>query len=179
MTAMPSHHTPQQPPQDSTPTTLALFVRSLSPRGHREQQDAVFRRLDQLESDGVVSETTVQVWGAHLSPSIAERTETGREICDRIDCFRDWATANNMSLGSFFSADPVRSDLVDEEYARVQLPSMTLAEYDDAGEVQFVAPCTDGDTLYTVMDRLDALAARDTLRRDSRLQQSAVDSGGG
>jgi hypothetical protein len=47
------------------------------------------------------------------------------------------------------------------------LPTAALAEYVDE-ELAFVTPCTDGDTVYTVSDRLDELASSRSTSDEAR-----------
>lgn len=146
------------PESDSTPEVrLELCVRSLLPRGSRGSQEATIERLRRLESRGAVDEVDVVVWGRGLeTTSAASRTGAGREIRERVDAFYEWASERGYSLRTCFSSREVRSEIVDEEYEALVFPAMVLAAFrDDA--VAFVAPCTDGETAYTVADLLDAL----------------------
>lgn len=146
--------TPMRPAES---LTLELYVRSLSPGGFLEQQRGVVERLERLEAADVIDDYSVDVWGRGLADPDAARTGVGQWIYDRIGEFREWADREGMSLDSFFPVEPVRSDLSDEEYTRIRFPTVTLAEYE--GDVlRFVSPCSDGETVHTVMDRIDALA---------------------
>ncbi|MFB6307955.1 MAG: HTH domain-containing protein, partial [Haloarculaceae archaeon] len=72
--------------------------------------------------------------------------------------FKQWALSNNVSLESFYQTRPVDSEVTDSPRTAMTLPVMGLAEYAD-GELVHVAPCTKGDTVHTIMDRLDRLEA--------------------
>lgn len=136
-----------------------MYVRSLSPAGNPRQQELV-DRLDGLAADGVIDECAVHVVGDEVCPETATATDSGRFICERIDQFRDWADRNDVSLESCFEHTTVRSRITGEEYETIRVPTLALAEFDDSGDLQFVAPCDDGETRYTPASRLDQLAAQ-------------------
>ena len=139
--------------------TVDLHVRSLAPRGGRAQQNAVIEQLDALESAGRIEEFSVHVWGRQVSLSTAAaNTDAGQFVLDRVDQFREWAAETDRSIDSFFETRRVKSEVMDEEYAALVLPALTLAEYRD-GDLAYVAPCSDDGTVCTVEDRIDALAA--------------------
>ncbi|MFB6221536.1 MAG: HTH domain-containing protein [Halolamina sp.] len=136
-----------------------LFVRSLSPNGARAQQDAVIERLEELADRGRLDSYTVRVWGRAVGTlSAGGRTEQGRRILDRVDDFEEWAAANGKSVGSFFETREQAVEFTDETRSALVLPTMALAEY-AGGEIRFVTPCTDGQQVYTVPDRVDELDA--------------------
>lgn len=135
-----------------------LWVRSLAPTGCRPQQEACLQHLRQLEADGDIETFTVEVWGTHLALSDGERTAIGQRIHDRVEEFRAWAMEHGMAPDSLFSTESINPLPPSEEYTRITLPLMTLAEY-EGDTLRFVSPCTDGETVHTVTDRLDALAS--------------------
>lgn len=112
-------------------------------------------RLDRLDADGSIEGYTVEVWGDELSPSVAEETAVGRELRQRIKTFRAWAADQDMSIDSFFPREPVHSELTGESYTRIRLPTKALAEYID-GELRYVSPCNDGETVSTVADHIES-----------------------
>lgn len=139
--------------------SVDLHVRSLAPRAGHAQQNAVIERLDELESAGQIDEFTVNVWGRQVSLSTAAaKTDAGQFVLNRVDQFREWARESGRSVDSFFETRRVQSSITDEQYAALVLPALTLAEYHD-GELAYVAPCSDGDTVCTVADRIDVLEA--------------------
>lgn len=136
---------------------VELCVRSLAPAGAHGNQNAVIERLERLEAAGVVEAFDIRIWGKQVAPSTAAaRTETGRAALDRYEQFKEWAEHNDRSLGSFFDVHPVELGMTGEQYTAVMFPVVTMAEYRD-GDLVHVAPCTDGDTVYTVGDRLDTI----------------------
>lgn len=143
------------------PLRLELLVRSLSPDGAGCHPDAIVDRLDALEAEGSVDGYTVDVWGREVCPSrAAARTEVGRDALERLAAFERWARDAGPSVELSFDVREVRSKLTDEAYTTITFPCVTLAEY-VGDDLRFVSPCSDGETKYTVSDRLDALEAGD------------------
>lgn len=156
-----------EPPQ----LRLEVYVQSLTPEtNHR--LGVFLDRIGQLDTDGIVSSSKVYVVGAEICPEIAMKTESGQHLCGRILQFRDWARRTGRQLEPFFHPRAVESSITDETYKTVSLPTVTLAEF-TGDTVRFVSPCTDGDTHWTPMGRLDAVGerfrpeARDTATPDT------------
>ena len=136
---------------------MELFVRSLTPRTSRGRLEDLIEHLEMLETRGRIQSFEVHVWGSRIDrTSVAARTEIGQFVTERVETFSEWACENDFSLGSFFEEEPVESSITGEEYSATTFPTATLAEYVD-DDLSFVTPCSDGDTVYTVEDRLDAL----------------------
>ena len=116
--------------------------------------------MNRLVAEGTVDSYSVRTWGKQLVMSALQEPEVERNIRACIEAFWSWARNNDLSIAPFFPTDSVHVPLPDETYTVVTLPKMTLAEYagDDLG---FVSPCTDGERVYTVADRLDRLEAFD------------------
>ncbi len=139
--------------------TVDLHVRSLTPRAGHGRQESVIERLERLADTGQIHEFNLDVWGRQVSLSTAAaRTDAGQNVLDRVEQFREWATETNRSISSFFETRRVSSEMTQESYVALVLPMFTLAEYHD-GELAFVAPCSDGDGVCTVTDRLETLQA--------------------
>lgn len=146
---------------------LELFVRSLSPRGARSGQAAAVERLRALEGAGTIDGFTVQVCGRELPPRPSDAvTEFGTYLLNRIAVFHRWAAVNDQHLGSLFEPETVRSTMTGEEYERIVLPVMTLAEY-EAGSLRFVSPCEGGGRTWSVPERLDYLLEAEPPRSDT------------
>lgn len=144
-------------PVEGVNRTVELYVRSLAPASSHSCQESVLERLEWLASRGHVADFEVHVWGSRFDPSGASaRTVAGRFVRERLATFTEWADRNGLSIRTFFDERPVRSSVTGEDYTAVVLPTMTLAEYVD-GELEFVAPCSDGETVHTVEDRLAEL----------------------
>lgn len=144
--------------ETSIPTkTLDLYVRSLAPHGSTANLDGVLNSLAQLEAMGNIAEYSVHVWGRQVRPATADRSEVSTDITDRLTAFRAWAEHADVTLEPFFQTKDVEVSMTGQAYTVVDLPVMTVAEYEGENLI-FVTPCADGDTLYTVHDRLEALA---------------------
>ena len=137
---------------------LELYVRSFAPETHFRHQRQVIDRMNRLVTEGTVDSYSVRVWGKRLVMSALQETEAERNLRARIEAFWSWARNNDLSIAPFFPTESVHWPLTDETCTVVTLPGMTLAEYagDDLG---FVSPCTDGERVYTVANRLDRLEA--------------------
>jgi len=143
---------------ETTTVTVDLHVRSLTPRAGRGRQEAVIERLERLADTGRIHEFNLDVWGRQISLSTAAaRTDAGQNVLDRVERFREWAEETDRSISSFFETRRVDSEMTEESYVALVLPMFTLAEYHD-GDLAYVAPCSDGDGVVTVTDRLDTLA---------------------
>ncbi|MFB6074181.1 MAG: HTH domain-containing protein [Haloarculaceae archaeon] len=136
---------------------IELYVRSLLPDGAHERQEDVVDRLQRLDREGRIENFSVIVWGKQVSrESAAAHTEEGQYILNRVAEFKQWALSNNVSLESFYQTVDVASEVTDESYTAITLPVMGLAEYRD-GELTHVAPCTKGETVHSIIDRLERL----------------------
>ncbi|MFB6224158.1 MAG: HTH domain-containing protein [Haloarcula sp.] len=136
---------------------IELYVRSMLPNGAHQRQEAVIDQLETLDENDQVEGYNVIVWGQQIAPqSAAARTEKGRYILNRIAEFKQWALTNNVSLESFYQDSQADSEVTDSAYDVMTLPVMGLAEYNDT-ELTHVAPCTDGDIVHTIMDRIERL----------------------
>ncbi len=143
--------------------SIELFVRSLAPPAAHKQQEKVIDRLTQLEAHDHIAEFTIHVWGERLDPtSAAAQTDTGQFVKRRINEFRRWATLNGFSTGSFFQEEAVKSTITGDEYTSMVLPTLAVAEY-VGHDLVFVSPCTDGDTVHTIEDRLNELSESATI----------------
>jgi hypothetical protein len=134
-----------------------LYVGSLRPDGAHERQEAVIEQLERLDRDDQIEDFSVIVWGKQVArESAAAHTEEGKYILNRVAEFKQWALSNNVSLESFYQTTEVESEVTDDAYSAMVLPIMGLAEYQE-GELVHVAPCTKGDVVHTIVDRLDRL----------------------
>lgn len=149
-------------------TRLEVYVQSLAPNKNR-QISTILKRIARLEAEGVIESFDVYVVGKELCPETALHTESGQYLCARLLQFRDWAEGENKEFGSFFRPQSVDSTLTGDEYETIPVPTVTVAEFVD-GTLQFVTPCTDGETHHTPQSRLDQLSAPEQV--DNPIQQS-------
>ena len=142
------------------PVRLELYVRTLSPSGARARQEAVLERLQRLEDEGHIDDVYVKVWGKRIDPTTAAAdTDQGQFILNRIAEFKQWALAENTTLESFYQTHEQSSSITGQDHTTIVLPKMGLAEY-HGNELAQVAPCTDGDAVYSVIDHIDDLERR-------------------
>jgi len=138
-----------------------LYVRSLLPEGHSQEQVATLDRVADLVEGGIVRERRVLVCGHQIPASVAAtRTEVGERLVTRLAAFQEWARRNDCSLAPAIELRTVDDSLADAHYRALRLPAVLLAEYRD-GDLRCVTPHHDGDTVRTVADRIDELAARE------------------
>jgi hypothetical protein len=138
---------------------IELYVRSMLPDGAGKRQETVIDTLEELDREDEISGYNVVVWGKQIAPeSAAANTEAGRYILNRVAEFKQWALSNNVSLESFYQRTTVDSEVTGESHDAMVLPVMGLAEYDE-DELAHVAPCTNGDDVHTITDRLETLEA--------------------
>jgi len=136
---------------------IELYVRSLLPDGAHSRQEAVIERLERLDAEDEIADFSVIVWGKQIArESAGAHTEEGEYILNRVAEFKQWALSNNVSLESFYQTHEVGNDATDDSQTAMVLPVMGLAEYED-GELRHVAPCTSGDEVHTIVDRLDEI----------------------
>jgi hypothetical protein len=162
--------------EDTGGRRVELAVRSLAPSGGQRHQDAIVERLDNLRRQGVIDDYDVSVWGRRVGLTTAgANTTVGREIVNRVERFAEWAASAGFSIDSFFETCEICSELAEEEYTALVLPSITLAEYVD-DEVDWVSPCADGERVYSVQDRLDDLE-ENVARARTGLDRSSLSIG--
>jgi hypothetical protein len=138
------------------PHAVELFVRSLSPSGATHQQERILERLDELATEGHIDDYEVTVWGERVVPdSIAAETPTGERVLDTVEEFQSWATAHGVAVDRFYPERTVESAITGEEFTAISLPVVAMAEYVD-DRLHHVTP-HEGETVQTVLDRLDAL----------------------
>ncbi len=134
--------------------TVEVCVRSLAD-DVQPLLDETLRRLREADD---VEAVGVTVYGRSFDPTgPAAATDPGRALADRIAAFRRWAAENDASFGPFFRAQAV-DRLAGGSCTRVDLPTVTLAEYRD-GDLAFVTPCWLAGRHHSVLDRANLLAA--------------------
>jgi len=144
---------------NQTEPYIELYVRSLFPDGAGDRQDSVIDKLDELDRNDEIAGYDIVVWGKQVAPeSAAANTEKGNYVLNRVAEFKQWALSNNVSLESFYQRTSIESEVTETPYDAMVLPVMGLAEY-SGDELAHVAPCTRGEEVHTITDRLDSLEA--------------------
>jgi hypothetical protein len=181
MTLHPADQPPLAPPADASVadgadvasgTTVEVPVRSLS----EDVQPLLDETLSRLREADAVEEVRVTVWGRSFDPTgAAAATDPGRALAGRLEAFRRWAAENGASFGRFFRPRTV-DRLTGDVGTRVDLPTVTLAEYRD-GELAFVTPCRLDGRFHTVQGRADRIAAGESRSAASGDLSDRVDPG--
>ena len=158
----------------SATSHIELYVRSLLPNGAHERQEAVVDRLERLDREDRIENFSLIVWGKQVArESAAAHTEEGQYILNRVAEFKQWSLSNNVSLESFYQTTTVDNEVTDASYTAMTLPVMGLAEYVD-GELQHVAPCTSGDVVHTIVERLDRLENGEPSALEQERQSASI-----
>ncbi|WP_424002859.1 HTH domain-containing protein [Haloarcula salina] len=155
-------------------TRAELYVRSLLPDGHTQQQAGMIDRLDALTDGDALSDLTVHVVGRQIPSTPADaRTDMGLFALNRVSVFQEWAKRNDCSLEPAFRLRSVESEISGEQYRALVFPIQLLAEYRGA-KLTCVTPHTaDGETV-TVTDRLRMLERNEETTAFSPLERASA-----
>lgn len=133
---------------------VEVYLRSLAPTTARDEQERVLARLERLEARGDVAGYSVELCGECVCrSSVAARSTVGRRLLERYEQFAAWAAERDRELVGFDRLDTT-SLLTGTEVTGVVFPRLTVAEFRD-GELDFVAPSTNGTATTTVLERLE------------------------
>lgn len=121
--------------------------------------DATIRRLEDLETDGIIDDVTVGAWPAEVRLG---DPPSHSDVVARFEEFDAWADQWNVSIRPPFAVEPPHSEITGETSTMLVTPVQCLAIYVD-GALQEVFPHTadragDCET-YTVRDVLALLEA--------------------
>lgn len=138
-------------------TRLELWVREAATGGVLSGRSTAIARMRGLREAGVIDEFVVNVWGRHVSPSIAEDVSgTASRIPDAVFAFERWAMANGRDLRPGFERRERSTFLDEESHQVIVLPTVCLAVYED-DELRGVYPSADGERVHTVREGLAGL----------------------
>lgn len=148
----------RDPTGDRQPA-VDLYVRADAPV--TERRDAIVDRLRRLERTSRISRFTIHPWPKAVSLGLLERIDGG-EILDLVRSFERWAEPRGLRVQPPFDVRVSRSTITGETDELLVLPVLCLAAYGDTdGELVGLSPCSDGESVYTIDDALDALATGD------------------
>jgi len=143
----------------NTDQRIELYLRG-DTYGSYDRQQRILDRVENLEADGVVTDTEVDAsWQRIRTPE-----QDGRDAAlATYEEFGEWATENGYRLEPAFERRQrsyVGSDTVHDV---VVFPMASLAVY-QGSDLQAVFPCADetGEIHFTVQDCLDAFEAGET-----------------
>ncbi|WP_396613745.1 HTH domain-containing protein (plasmid) [Haloferax sp. S1W] len=136
---------------------VKLFLRADAEIGVERTKEAAVETLTELAEDGYIADCDVRVWGRELrADGPVANTEYGGELLEHIREFREWATKNDVSLGTVFDERTIASSIADEDYTVVSLPTICLAVYND-DELVGVYPCHSDGSTCSVVECLETL----------------------
>lgn len=139
--------------------TVDLYLRAEPQFGVERQKEAVLDRLRALEREEKIDDFGVYIWGREIRPTgPLEGTDYHRLVLESLREFEDWLERNGASTDRVFQRRETNSEITDESYTVVSLPTMCLAVYDD-DDLAGVYPYHDREGTHTVRECLDDLEA--------------------
>lgn len=142
----------QEPDQQ---LSVDLYVRADAPIVGR--RDAVIDRLKRLERTDRIVEFRIHPWPHAISLTLVKEIEAGG-IKEVVRSFETWADQHDHHITPSFDVRASHSAITGESDERLALPLMCLAAYTD-GDLVGVVPASDGESVRTVEDALDAIEA--------------------
>lgn len=136
-----------------------LYVRAEGPI--TERRDTVIERLEQVDRRNQISEFRIHPWPRAMSLSLVKKMDDD-EIAGLFQSADEWADQHGLHIQPPFDVRTSRSAITGETDELLVLPVICLAAYTD-GDLVAVFPCSDGESVYTVDDALDAIASRKSL----------------
>ncbi|MFC4246716.1 HTH domain-containing protein [Natribaculum luteum] len=133
---------------------VELRVRERIPASVADVVDDVVDRLGRLEADGEIAELQVSTWSRRCGTDAVASVDTS--VAAAVAEFRSWADRNGYTLRPAFDRRDVSSMVARTSRSELVVPMICLAVYED-DDLQCVAPCSDGDDVFTAADCLAAL----------------------
>lgn len=131
--------------------TVELYVRSELPPPARDQADAVYDQLTDLEDQGLLTDVSRASWAKRVPVD-----EAAEQFRDTYLTFLDWANSEGVRLRPFFQTRECFSDEHGEMRDCLVVPAFCLAIYEE-GDLSAVYPHGDDANTYTVQDGLQSL----------------------
>jgi len=132
---------------------IEVFLRAHTSPAVVESLSDLVARARRLE-DALDAAVHVETWTA-VRPALEELSDSGSSITGTVEAFQSWADREGYDLEPAFDWRET-SSVIGNRAAEVRVPTACVAVYTD-GDLQCVAPCSDGDCSYTVMDCLAKL----------------------
>lgn len=123
--------------------------------GTYDVQQSVRDRVHELESRGVLGDSTVSGWGTE---QLTYETDCRSAVLAVLEAFETWAERNDVSLEPAFERRELSPLLSSESYEVAVFPVVCLVLY-EGNDLRGVFPVHDDDEVHTVEDCLDALEA--------------------
>lgn len=143
-------------------TRVELYLCAEPQFGVEHQKQSVIDRLHALERDDKIDEFDISLWGREIRPTgPLEGTDYHTSVLADLREFEEWAEQHDASAARPFKRRTLDSDIVDETYDVISLPTMCIAVYED-GQLRGVYPYGDAEGTHTVRKCLDDLDDADT-----------------
>lgn len=161
---MPVNNATEQPTEADPPQQsgrrLVLYIRDSYPAALADTIQTILERCDQLEAAGTLDGYRLEQWPPCTNTGESTLAEPQPSRREQVATFETWAVDNGYTLKPAFHTQTITASLLsqDVQYEHTSVPLLTCALYED-GELNGVAPCSDGDRTYTVNDGLAALEA--------------------
>ncbi|MFD1561980.1 HTH domain-containing protein [Haloarchaeobius amylolyticus] len=139
--------------KSTAPVRIELFIQAHASTAVVESLRELVARARRLE-DAIGAAVHVETWTA-VRPALEELSDSGPSVSGTVEAFRSWADRHGYDLEPAFDRRETPS-IVGLRATEVRVPTACVAVYAD-GDIQCVAPCADGDRIYTVMDCLTGL----------------------
>ena len=137
----------------TAPIRIEVFVHAHTSAAVVEPLKELVARARRLE-DAIGAAVHIETWTA-VRPALEELSDSGPSITGTVEAFQSWADQEGYDLEPAFDWRETPS-VIGHRAAEVRVPTACVAVYAD-DDLQCVAPCTDGDRSYTVMDCLARL----------------------
>lgn len=111
-------------------------------------------RARHLEDRDAATDVRVETWTS-VRPALERLADSGPSVSLIVDAFRRWADREGYALPSFERRE-TSSMLGHRPTVRIRVPTVCVA-VSEGGDLQWVAPCSDGDRTYSVEACLTAL----------------------
>lgn len=136
-------------------TQVEVRLREQTPPPVTETIQETLSRLRSLDRTGAIGELRIESWGPRECDVTSGDTERP-DVASLVDTFREWADRNDYSLGPAYQRREVSSMFCEESHVQQTVPIVAIVVYED-DTLQGVAPCSDGDCVYTIHDCVDAI----------------------
>lgn len=151
---------------------VQVFLRSLgAPAGCQDKQATVFETLDRLEDAGIVTSTSVTLWGDRIYLSDrCSHTPVGEFVREKIREFEEWASGRD-GVDLRFERRTIDSSITGESHDMIRPPQVSLAVYAD-DDLAGVFPCSMDGEEQCVTSYLCEIGK---LSDEARISESALD----
>ncbi len=133
-----------------------LYLRQRTSSEIIQQLRKTVTRVRRLEADRIAN-VEIKSWTT-VNPALEELTDSGPSVSLTVKSFQAWADREGYTLRPAFTQRETTSLISSHPAVEIQVPIVCLAVYED-DELRCVAPCSDGDRIYSVEMCLAALEA--------------------